>query len=109
MQNQLFEIVKGTRNGMMIDYALYDDKDKQIPTSNYIFTENKYIGVTLHVLENLPEGTQINVNKIVNSAIINKIFIVDYSQEFNVYKLDDVVDSFIVSGRFKEGHGCSVL
>lgn len=111
MQNQLFEVVTGKKDGVTVDAMLLDDKDKEVSMSKFKFKSNEILGAKLTVFQNIPNGYTLLVTKIKQGdpSAKTRYFTVDLDQSFDVYKLDDDIDCFICSGKFKPTHSCKRL
>ena len=111
MQNQLFEIFTGKRKGIIVDAGLTNQDGKDVPINKFLFKENKYLGGCLKVLQNIPDGYTLSALIVREGSYAPESvhFIADGNEPFRIFKLDDVVDCFVVSGKFKLPHNYTLL
>jgi hypothetical protein len=111
MQSQLTDVTIGTRNGIVVEATLLDTANKSIPINKFKFKENGFLGLTLKVLQNVPDGYILNILLIDTKSSTHKNidFIFDSTNEFGVYVLSEKADCLVVSGRFKPSHNCRKL
>lgn len=111
MQNQLCEIVTGSRNGKTVEVMLMDETGNEVSLSKYKFKSNSYTGIKLTVFQNIPTGYKFIVMSTEkgNPSMRTEYLDVDLNEPFGVYKIHDDVDCFIVSGKFKPTHSYKKL
>lgn len=111
MQNQLSEVVSGTRKGVIVEPTLLSDIGTDIPLNKFKHKEFAYLGMNLKVLKNVPNGYKLNVLVMDSKTNAPKYILFDYdnSQPFGTFVLHEDVDCMIVSGRFKPSHSCRKL
>jgi hypothetical protein len=111
MQNLLYEVVTGKKDGVVVDAMMLDSTNKEVSLSKFKFKHNEFLGCKLSVFQNIPKDHTIVVTVIKQGDPSAKTyyFTIDLEAPFNVYKLDDKIDCFIVSGKFKPTHSCKLL
>lgn len=111
MQNQLSEVSSGTRKGIVVEPTLLNEQGQSVPINKFKFKEHGYLGMSLKILQNVPQGYLMNVLVMDTTNSTQKYlnFEYDYNEPFGVYVLHEAADCFVVSGNFKPSHSCRRL